>query len=97
MANRRKQRKAFTDMLGKPLKPEDVAMAVRVIVRTGTPTAMQLQRSAGIGIGKGGRILALLEAAGVLKKDANAKRTILLRSEPAAINAALRKLREGNK
>lgn len=93
-----KKRKAFTDITGKPLKAEDVAMACRVIAQTGIATPIQINRVAGLGIGRAGRILRLLETAGVVSsKDEDGKRTIILRSEPMAINAALRALRKGNK
>lgn len=97
MANR-KQRKPFTDITGKPLKAEDVAMACRVIVQTGIATPIQINRVAKLGIGRAGRILRLLEKAGVVSaKNEDSKRTIILRSEPGAINAALRTLNKGNK
>lgn len=96
--NMKRQRKPFTDMLGKPLKAEDVALAVRVAISDKTVTGIALQRGAGIGLGKGNKILALLERAGVVsEKQADGTRRVILRSEPMAINAALRKLREGNR
>lgn len=92
--------KRYTDIMGHPLKREDVATSVREMVkakRTG-PTFLQ-RRISGMGYGKASRIVELLEDAGVvsLMPGGGHPRTLLLKNEDAAINAALRQLKKGHR
>jgi hypothetical protein len=84
-------------MLGKPLKAEDVALVCRALSVTGRTSTWSLTKATGLGIGKLNRIMAVLEAAHVVAKPSDGTRKILLRNEAAAVNAALRKLREGSR
>lgn len=94
----RTPRKPFNDMLGKPLKAEDVALVCRALSVTGRTSTWSLTKATGLGIGKLNRIMAVLEAAHVVAKPSDdGTRKILLRNEAAAVNAALRKLREGSR
>lgn len=95
----KRQRKAFTDILGKPLMADDVALVCRAVCQFNTAATMSITRRTGLGYGKVARIMDLLETANVVSLVAPGtnKRTILLRNEATAINAALRKLREGNR
>ena len=86
----------YTDILGKPLAKSDVILAVRYVICRPTITPMLLHRSTHCGIGKSANLLRLLEDAKVLSSKAdNGKRSVLLRTEASALNAALRQLRKG--
>lgn len=94
---KKQRRKAYTDILGKPLTADDVALAVRAICQFNTAATMNIARRTGLGYGKISRIMDVLETANVVSlTNSDNQRTILLRSEPAALNAALRQLRKGN-
>lgn len=88
---------AYKDILGKPIQAEDVALVVRGMLYANNAGSMAVARATGLGIGKVGRIMGVLESANVVVTNCTGDRTILLRNEAAAINAALRTLRKGNR
>lgn len=88
----------YTDILGNKLNKSDVILAIQYSVARPTITPMLLHRSTHCGIGKAANLLRLLEDAKVLSEKAdNGKRTVILRTEASALNAALRQLRKGKK
>lgn len=91
--------KAYTDVFNKPLASDDVALAVQVITTAKRrPTSSLLQRRLGWGYGKVLRVYELLEDANVVgPQRSDATRTLLLKRQDAATNAALRQLRKGQK
>lgn len=89
--------KPYRDVFGNPLSKKDVIAAVAVVVRTGNPYASSLQRHLKIGYGKASRLSTLLYEAGVTTDTHKAPRSIILKDEVQAINAALRQLKKGKK
>lgn len=90
----------YTDALGKPLKKEDVQLAVQVIAMHSTISAMQLNRAARLGIAKSANILKLLQHANVVGPSENGTRNVIMRgynSHSMALNAALRQLKKGKR
>lgn len=88
--------KTYTDIFKNPIDKNEVASAVRLIVTTNDPRTLLITRRLGIGYGKASAIMELLEDAGVVSLVHNRKRTVILKTEATAINAALRQLRKGN-
>jgi hypothetical protein len=90
--------KVYTDVFKKPLSVADVSTATAFIVKSKRPSMYTLQRTMGMGAGKAMSMVRLLEDAGVITQltKATQDRTVILKSEPAAVNAALRQLRKGN-
>lgn len=90
--------KVYTDVFKKPLSVDDVRTAAAVMVQSKRPSMYTLQRRMGMGAGKAMVMVRLLEDAGVITEltKAHPDRTVILKSEPAAINAALRQLKKGN-
>lgn len=90
--------KVYTDVFKKPLSVDDVRTAAAVMVQSKRPSMYTLQRRMGMGAGKAMVMVRLLEDAGVITELTKAQpdRTVILKSEPAAVNAALRQLRKGN-
>lgn len=90
--------KLYTDIFKKPLTADDVTLAVRTIVQSKRrPTSSLLQRRLGWGYGKVLRVYELLEDAEVVSTQrSDATRTLILKTEAMAVNAALRQLRKGN-
>jgi len=90
--------KVYTDVFKKPLSVADVRTAVAVMVKSKRPSMYTLQRNMGMGAGKAMVMVRLLEDAGVITELTKNQpdRTVILKSEPAAVNAALRQLRKGN-
>jgi len=89
--------KTYTDLFNQPLTKEDVRLAVAVTVRTGNPYPSNLQRRMKIGYGKAARLSKLLYDAGVTTDTSKTPRTVILKSEEQATNAALRQLKKGRK
>ncbi len=88
----------YTDTFKRPLTREDVALVTRAIVRTGSASALIIQRHTKIGVMKTTKIIKLLEDAKVLRQATeNAPRVVILKNETIAVNAALRQLKKGNK
>lgn len=83
--------KAYKDLFGKKLNKQDVTQAVIHTVRSGKVSSIHLTRSLGIGFFKASRLIKLLEDAKVV----NADRVLL--KEDAALNAAFRQLKKGQK
>lgn len=90
--------KKYVDIFKKPLKADDVALAVRTICQSKRrPSSSLLQRKLGWGYGKVLRMYELLEDAQVVGlQQRDASRTLILKNEETAINAALRQLKKGN-
>lgn len=90
--------KKYVDIFKKPIKTDDVRLAIQVIIGSKRrPTSSLLQRRIGWGYGKVLRVYELLEDAGVVgPQGRDATRTLLLKTEAAAVNAALRQLKKGN-
>lgn len=88
----------YTDVFKKPLTSDDVALATRTICQAKRrPTSSLLQRRLGWGYGKVIRTMEVLEDAGVVgPQQRDATRTLILKNEEGAVNAALRQLRKGN-
>lgn len=91
--------KPYTDIFKKPLKSDDVRLAIQVITTSNRrPTSSLLQRRLGWGYGKVLRMYELLEDANVVGPvGRDATRTLLLKKQDAATNAALRQLKKGQK
>lgn len=92
--------KGFTDVFGKPLKKEDVAMAVQAVVMNGTINAVTLNRATKLGIGKSANILKLLEQARVVSPAHDGQRMVILRgfnNHASALNAANRQLKKSRR
>lgn len=89
--------KPYRDVFGNPLSKKDVQTAVAVVVRTGNPYPSNLQRHMKIGYGKAARLTTLLIDAGVATDNSKSPRTVILKDENQATNAALRQLRKGKK
>jgi len=89
--------KGYTDVFGKPLKKNDVALAVQATVNYTTINAMALNRSTRLGIIKSANILRLLENANVVSASKDGNRSVTLRNHASALNAALRQLKKGRR
>lgn len=87
--------KAYRDVFGNPLSKAHITAAVRLIVQEKKATTSLLTRRLGFGYGKASRVMELLEDASVVSLMHDSRRTILLKNESAAINAALRQLKKG--
>jgi hypothetical protein len=88
--------KAYRDMFGRKLSKQDVVQAVIHTVRGKNPYPAFISRSMGIGYFKATRLAKVLADAGVTTSMDAANRRVLL-GEDAAVNAALRQLKKGNK
>ena len=86
----------YVDVFKKPLAKEDVATAARLMVREKNTNTSLLTRRLRWGYGKALNIVMLLMDAGVICPTMNGRRSLLLKQEDAAVNAALRQLRKGN-
>lgn len=90
--------KFYRDGFGNPLPKSHVAAAIGYIIRTGEASAFSLTKQYGFAYVKSLRIIEMLEHAKVISvanMTAGTPRTVLLRNESSAINAALRQLRKG--
>lgn len=88
--------KAYRDVFGNPLSKRDVEAAARLMAQTKRATTSLLTRRFAWGYGKASRMVELLEDAGVVSlMDGSRGRTIILKNEDAAVNAALRQRRKG--
>ena len=87
--------KPYTDIFKKPIKRDEVATATRLVVSSGRVSTSLIQRRMQIGYGKAARIVELLEDAKVVDLMHNGHRTIILKNEEAAVNAALRQFKKG--
>lgn len=92
--------KIYLDAFNKPITQADVRTAVVVILQKKQADAFMLTRSIkGFGPAKANTVIRLLEDAQVISEQFGGQsipRTILLKNEDAAINAALRQLKKGN-
>lgn len=84
--------KQYRDLFGKKISKQDTVQAVIHTVRSGNPAAMNLARRMGIGYFKATRLVRVLQDAGVTTTTGS-----VLLKEDAAVNAALRQLKKGNK
>lgn len=92
------QQKMYRDAFGNPLPKSHVIAAAQFIIQSGKPYALNLTEQFGLPYTKSLKIIELLEHAKVISVadvDSSKARTILLKNESAAINAALRQLRKG--
>lgn len=87
--------KAYKDLFGKKLNKQDVTQAVIHTVRTGKVSSFHLTRSMGIGFFKASRLIKLLADANVVTAEQDNRRVLL--NEDAALNAAFRQLKKGNR
>lgn len=87
--------KAYRDVFGNPLSKRDVEAAARLMAQTKRATTSLLTRRFAWGYGKASRTVELLEDAGVISMMHRGERTVLLKNEDAAVNAALRQLKKG--
>lgn len=89
--------KIYTDAFKKPITKEDVMLVIQVLMQKGMVQPATIQRSSGLGITKVNVIVRLLEDADVISiPGLNGRRSIYLRDQKQATNAALRQLRKGN-
>lgn len=90
--------KKYTDVMGNPLTVDDVRIAVQAVVKYAKVTPLELHRATRWGTGKASHVLTLLCDAGVISKlDKDRVRTVILRNDDEALNAALRQLKKGRK
>lgn len=89
--------KHYVDIFKKPLLKEDIAIATRLIVRENNPSTSLLTRRLEIGYHKAMNIMLLLEDASVITPTLRGKRTLVIKDEVQAINAALRQLKKGKR
>lgn len=89
--------KPYVDIQGNKLLKNEVAGVIREMQKAKRTGPTFLQRRFGMGYGKAMRIVELLEDAGVLSLmgPGSRPRIFLLKTEDAAINAALRQLKKG--
>lgn len=88
----------YTDIMGNKLTADEVRLAIRLILPHSDISPMALHRATRWGIGKASNMLTLLCHAGVVSKHAdNRKRSVILKQEDTAVNAALRQLKKGRK
>jgi DNA segregation ATPase FtsK/SpoIIIE-like protein len=86
----------YVDIQGNKLDKYEVSAVIRAMIQANRTGPTFLQRRFGMGYGKAMRIVELLEDAGVLVPHTGSRpRTFLLKTEDAAINAALRQLKKG--
>lgn len=90
--------KPYTDVFGKALDKGELETATRqLVLYKKSLNATFLMRRMKMGYGKAARIIELLEDAGVLGPLMSGRRSLLLKNEAAAVNAALRQLKKGKK
>ena len=89
--------KRYTDVMGKPLTKEDVTRTVKIILKSDDPQPFVLVRNMKIGFGKAVRLLSVLHHGNVITGPETSPRTVILKDETQAINAALRQLKKGRK
>lgn len=87
---------AYRDLFGRKLSKQDVVQAVIHTVRGNNPYPAFLSRNMGIGYFKATRLAKVLADANVASPMDSKDRRVLL-SEDAAVNAALRQLKKGNR
>lgn len=87
----------YVDIFKKPVSVKEVRLAVQVVVTNNNASASLLQRSMKIGFGKAATLLKLMEDAQVITPNMGTRRTVILRQQETATNAALRQLKKGNK
>lgn len=89
--------KKYMDIFKKPITADEVRHATIITVRLNKVSSILLQRQMKIGFGKAATIIKLLESAGVVTRQLDFNhRSVILRNEATAVNAALRQLRKGN-
>lgn len=90
--------KPYTDVFKKPLDKNEVAACARLVVQMKYASTSLLTRRLKIGYGKALEIVLMFVDAGVCSPvSREAKHSILLKNESAAVNAALRQLKKGKK
>lgn len=90
-------KKLYVDLFKKPITKDDVQLVIQVLMQKGMVQPMTIQRSTKMGLAKVNVIIRLLEDADVISiPGLNGRRSIYLRDQKQAVNAALRQLRKGN-
>lgn len=90
-------KKIYTDAFKKPISKEDVQLVIQVLMQKGMVQPMTIQRATKFGLQKVNVIIRLLEDADVISiPGLNGRRSLYLRDNHQATNAALRQLRKGN-
>lgn len=84
----------YKDVFKEPISDKDVEFAVRIVITRNNASAAMLQRVMKIGYGKSATLLTILEKAKVVSTKENG-RSVIIKSLPTAINAALRQLNLG--
>lgn len=80
-----------------PVSKDDIVTATRVIVRTGNVSPIVLSRYK-IGYSKALRIIAMLEGANIVSPaKEGVGRTVIMKNETIAVNAALRRFNKGKR
>lgn len=87
----------ITSRFTKPITKDDLRLAVQSIIVSGGASVTQLNRHTRLGLIKCTNILRLLQKAGVVTAAANGKRSVILKDEAQALNAALRQFKKGRK
>ena len=89
--------KIYVDAFKKPISKEDVQLVIQVLMQKGMVQPMTVQHSTALGMTKVNVIFRLLDDAGVISiPGLNGRRSLYLRDQKQATNAALRQLRKGN-
>lgn len=96
LTSKTRVKRKYVDIFKKPVSADEVRLAVQVVVTYNSASTILLQRQMKIGFGKAATLLKLLEDALVVTPQLGRPRTIILRHQAAATNAALRQLRKGN-
>lgn len=89
--------KKYTDIFKQPIKTDEIKLAVQVVVTKNSAAPSLLQRQMRIGFGKAATLIRLLEDAQVVTPGGAMPRTVILRNQEQATNAALRQYNKGNK
>lgn len=90
-------KKLYIDAFKKPITKEQVTHVIRVLMVKGMVQPITIQRATGLGTMKVSVIIRLLEDADVISiPGLNGRRSLYLRDEQQATNAALRQLKKGN-
>lgn len=87
----------ITSRFTKPITKDDLRLAVQSIIVSGGASVTQLNRHTRLGLIKCTNILRLLQKAGVVTAAVNGKRSVILKDEAQALNAALRQFKKGRK
>lgn len=86
----------YTDVFKQPLTRQQVQTATALVIQSNSAAPSMLQRNMKIGYGKAASLIRLLADAGVVTDTIGAQpRSVILKNQDTAINAALRQLKKG--